>query len=214
MGALVMSHSDDHGLVLPPKLAPTQVVIIPIYKTSDQLEAISARAREIMSALKARGISVKYDDRDTFKPGWKFNEYEFKGVPVRLAIGPRDIENGTVEVARRDTLEKSVYQLTDIDIKVENLLGSIQENLFQKALAFRENNIYKADTWEEFNRILDTTGGFVSAHWDGTPETEQRIKEESKATIRVIPLNNPKETGTCIFSGKPSTQRVLFARAY
>lgn len=214
MGALVMSHSDDHGLVLPPKLAPTQVVIIPIYKTSDQLEAISGRAREIMSALKARGISVKYDDRDTFKPGWKFNEYEFKGVPVRLAIGPRDIENGTVEVARRDTLEKSVYQLTDIDIKVENLLGSIQENLFQKALAFRDNSIYKADTWEEFNRILDTTGGFISAHWDGTPETEQRIKEESKATIRVIPLNNPREAGTCIYSGKPSTQRVLFARAY
>jgi len=214
MGALVMSHSDDNGLVLPPKLAPIQVVIIPIYKTEEQRLAISEKANEIMQALKKKGISVKYDDRDTYKPGWKFNEYEFKGVPVRIAMGPRDLENGTVEVARRDTLEKSVFQLTDIENKIEHLLDNIQLNLFQKALSFRESNTYQADTWEEFNKILDTTGGFVSAHWDGTPETEQKIKEETKATIRVIPLNNKPEAGSCIYSGKPSTQRVLFARAY
>jgi len=214
MGALVMSHSDDNGLVLPPRLAPLQVVIIPIYKTAEQLEAISAKANEIMLALKLKGISVKYDNRDTYKPGWKFNEYEFKGVPVRLAIGPRDLENGTVEVARRDTLEKNIFQLTDIENKIEHLLESIQENLYQKALSFRENNTYKADTWEEFNTILDTTGGFVSAHWDGTADTEQRIKEETKATIRVIPLDAKPEEGKCIYSGQPSHQRVLFARAY
>lgn len=214
MGALVMSHSDDNGLVLPPKLAPIQVVIIPIYKTDDQLELITAKANEIMSALKSRGISVKYDSRDTYKPGWKFNEYEFKGVPVRIAIGPRDLENGTVEVARRDTLEKNIFQLTDIENKIEHLLDNIQENLFQKALSFRESNTYTADTWEEFNNILDTTGGFISAHWDGTPETEQKIKEESKATIRLIPLNPRHEEGKCIYSGKPSAQRVIFARAY
>jgi prolyl-tRNA synthetase len=214
MGALVMSHSDDNGLVLPPRLAPLQVVIIPIYKTSDQLEAISAKANEIMDALKQKGISAKYDNRDTYKPGWKFNEYEFKGVPVRLAIGPRDLENGTVEVARRDTLEKNIFQLTDIENKIEHLLENIQENLFQKALSFRENNTFKADTWDEFNRILDTTGGFVSAHWDGSAETEQRIKEETKATIRVIPMDAKPEEGKCIYSGMPSNQRVLFARAY
>jgi prolyl-tRNA synthetase len=214
MGALIMSHSDDNGLVIPPKLAPTQVVIIPIYKTDEQLEAITGKVNEIKKALKAKGISVKYDDRDSYKPGWKFNEYEFKGVPVRIVIGPRDLENGTVEVARRDTLEKSVYQLIDIENKIEHLLDSIQENLYQKALAFRENNTFQADSWEEFNRILDTTGGFVSAHWDGTAETEQRIKEESKATIRLIPLNNKQEEGKCIFSGNPSAQRVIFARAY
>ncbi|NVO20586.1 MAG: proline--tRNA ligase [Bacteroidetes bacterium] len=214
MGALIMTHSDDNGLVLPPKLAPTQVAIIPIYKTDEQLKAISEKVNEIKAALKAKGISVKYDDRDTYKPGWKFNEYEFKGVPVRIVIGPRDLENGTVEVARRDTLEKSVYQLTDIENKIEHLLGNIQENLYQKALSYRENNTFKADSWEEFNNILDTTGGFVSAHWDGTPETEQRIKEESKATIRLIPIQNKMEEGKCIYSGKPSTQRVLFARAY
>lgn len=214
MGALVMSHSDDNGLVLPPKLAPIQVVIIPIYKTDDQLELITAKANEIMSALKSRGISVKYDSRDTYKPGWKFNEYEFKGVPVRIAIGPRDLENGTVEVARRDTLEKNIFQFTDIENKIEHLLDNIQENLFQKALSFRESNTYTADTWEEFNNILDTTGGFISAHWDGTPETEQKIKEESKATIRLIPLNPRHEEGKCIYSGKPSAQRVIFARAY
>jgi prolyl-tRNA synthetase len=214
MGALVMSHSDDNGLVLPPKLAPIQVVIIPIYKTDEQLGLITAKANEIITALKAKGISVKYDSRDTYKPGWKFNEYEFKGVPVRIAIGPRDLENGTVEVARRDTLEKNIFQLTDIENKIEHLLDNIQENLFQKALSFRESNTYTADTWEEFNTILDTTGGFISAHWDGTPETEQKIKEESKATIRLIPLNPRHEEGKCIYSGKPSVQRVIFARAY
>ncbi len=214
MGALIMSHSDDHGLVLPPKLAPTQVVIIPIYKNAEQLREISLTANKIKDSLLSKGISVKYDDRETQKPGWKFNEYEFKGVPVRIAIGPRDIENGTVEVARRDTLEKSSYQIVDIENKIEHLLVSIQDHLFQKALAFRDENTRKADTWEEFNKLLDTTGGFILAHWDGTPETEQKIKDETKATIRCIPLNNPLEAGKCIYSGKPSTQRVVFARSY
>ena len=214
MGALIMTHSDDNGLVLPPKLAPTQVVIIPIYRNADQLPVISEKANEIKRKLEAKGISVKYDDRDSFKPGWKFNEYEFKGVPVRIAIGPRDIENGTVEVARRDTLEKEVYQIADIENKIEHLLEAIQENLFTKALAFREGNTRKADTWEEFNRILDEDGGFILAHWDGTPETEEAIKEKTKATIRCIPFDAPEEEGKCIFSGKPSKRRVVFARSY
>ncbi len=214
MGALIMTHSDDNGLVLPPKLAPTQVVIIPIYRNADQLPMISEKANEIKRKLEAKGISVKYDDRDSFKPGWKFNEYEFKGVPVRIAIGPRDIENGTVEVARRDTLEKEIYQITDIENKIENLLDAIQNNLFAKALSFRENNTRKADTWEEFNRILDEEGGFILAHWDGTPETEEAIKEKTKATIRCIPFDAPEEDGKCIFSGKPSKRRVVFARSY
>ena len=214
MGALIMTHSDDNGLVLPPKLAPTQVVIIPIYRNADQLPMISEKANEIKRKLEAKGISVKYDDRDSFKPGWKFNEYEFKGVPVRIAIGPRDIENGTVEVARRDTLEKEIYQITDIENKIENLLDNIQNHLFAKALSFRENNTRKADTWEEFNRILDEEGGFILAHWDGTPETEEAIKEKTKATIRCIPFDAPEEDGKCIFSGKPSKRRVVFARSY
>lgn len=214
MGALIMTHSDDNGLVLPPKLAPTQVVIIPIYRSADQLPTISEKANEIKRKLEAKGISVKYDDRDSFKPGWKFNEYEFKGVPVRIAIGPRDIENGTVEVARRDTLEKEVYQITDIENKIENLLDAIQNNLFTKALSFRQNNTRKADTWEEFNKILDQEGGFILAHWDGTPETEEAIKEKTKATIRCIPFDAPEEEGKCIFSGKPSKRRVVFARSY
>lgn len=214
MGALIMTHSDDNGLVLPPKLAPTQVVIIPIYRSADQLPTISEKANEIKRKLEAKGISVKYDDRDSFKPGWKFNEYEFKGVPVRIAIGPRDIENGTVEVARRDTLEKEVYQITDIENKIENLLDAIQNNLFTKALSFRQNNTRKADTWEEFNKILDQEGGFILAHWDGTPETEEAIKEKAKATIRCIPFDAPEEEGKCIFSGKPSKRRVVFARSY
>ncbi len=214
MGALIMTHSDDNGLVLPPKLAPTQVVIIPIYRSADQLPTISEKANEIKRKLEAKGISVKYDDRDSFKPGWKFNEYEFKGVPVRIAIGPRDIENGTVEVARRDTLEKEVYQITDIENKIENLLDAIQNNLFTKALSFRQNNTRKADTWEEFNRILDQEGGFILAHWDGTPETEEAIKEKTKATIRCIPFDAPEEEGKCVFSGKPSKRRVVFARSY
>jgi len=214
MGALIMAHSDDNGLVLPPKLAPTQVVIIPIYKNAEQLILISETANKIKNNLLAKGISVKYDDRDTQKPGWKFNEYEFKGVPIRIAIGPRDLENGTVEVARRDTLEKAVYQIIDIEKKIEHLLENIQDNMFQKALNFRDENTRLADTWEEFNTILDTKAGFVLAHWDGTPETEQKIKDETKATIRCIPLDNKLEEGKCIYSGKPSTQRVVFARAY
>ncbi len=214
IGALIMAHSDDNGLVIPPKLAPNQVVIIPIYKTSDQLEEISVKAKEIMANLQAKGISVKYDDRETYKPGWKFNEYEFKGVPVRIAIGPRDLENGTVEVARRDTLEKSVYQLLDIETKIEHLLQNIQDSLYQKALDFRERMTSKADSWEEFNDLLDNKGGFIYAHWDGTPETEQRIKEETKATIRCIPLDSKPEKGKCILTGNPSERRVVFARAY
>lgn len=214
MGALVMSHSDDNGLVLPPKLAPIQVVIVPIYKSMEQLEAISLKANEIKAALLAKGISVKYDDRDTYKPGWKFSEYEFKGVPVRLAIGPRDLENGTVEVVRRDTLEKELLQVKDIDHKVEHLLERIQDNLFQKALDFRDNSTYRADNYDEFKELLETKGGFVLAHWDGTAETEGRIKEETKATIRCVPLDAKQEEGKCILTGKPSRQRVLFAKAY
>jgi prolyl-tRNA synthetase len=214
MGALIMSHSDDNGLVLPPKLAPIQTVIVPVFKNAEQLALISETVLPIKAALEKRGISVKYDDRDTQKPGWKFAEYEFKGVPVRITIGPRDIEQGTVEVARRDTLEKEVLQLTDIDIKIEHLLDQIQKNLYDRALSFRENNTFRVDTYDEFKKVLDETGGFLLAHWDGTAETEAKIKEETKATIRVIPLNNTPEEGTCIYSGKPSSQRVIFARAY
>ncbi len=214
MGALIMSHSDDHGLVLPPRLAPIQVVIVPVFKTSEQLEQISRVVGPVKSALESKGITIKYDDRDTQKPGWKFAEYEFKGVPVRLTLGPRDIEQGTVEIARRDTLEKEVFQIKDIENKVVHLLDLIQQNLYDRALSFRENNTFRVDTWAEFKEILDGTGGFISAHWDGTAETEEKIKEETKATIRVIPLNNPKEEGRCVYSGKPSHQRVIFARAY
>ncbi|MCX6291561.1 MAG: proline--tRNA ligase [Bacteroidetes bacterium] len=214
MGALVMAHSDDDGLVLPPKLAPIQVVIVPIYKNDEQLSAISIVAKKIKSDLEKKNISVKFDDRDTHKPGWKFAEYEFKGVPVRIAIGPRDIENQTVEVARRDTKEKSVIHLTDLSLKIEHLLDQIQDNLYQKAITFRESKTFKADSMSEFTKILDVEGGFVYAHWDGTSETEEKIKEETKATIRCIPLDNKLEEGKCIYSGKPSRQRVLFARAY
>lgn len=214
IGALIMSHSDDHGLVLPPKIAPFQVVIVPIYKSEEQLAAISVLAKELKRKMEAKGITVKYDDRDNQRPGWKFAEYELKGVPVRIAIGGRDLENGTVEVARRDTMEKETLQQADLENKVEHLLQQIQDNLFQKALSMRETRTYKADTWEEFKRILDEQPGFVMAHWDGTGETEQKIKEESKATIRCIPLNNKEEAGVCIYSGKPSKQRVVFARAY
>lgn len=213
MGALIMAHSDDNGLVLPPKLAPIQVAIVPIYKKPEQLEAISEKANQIKKNLEARGISVKYDDRTTYKPGWKFNEYEFKGVPVRLAIGPRDLESGTVEVARRDTLEKETYQMTDIEAKIEHLLEKIQNNLFDKARAFRDENTTKVDTWDEFKAQIEK-GGFVLAHWDGTTETELSIKEETKATIRTIPLNNKQEEGKCIYTGKPSKERVVFAKAY
>lgn len=214
MGALVMAHSDDNGLVLPPKLAPIQVVIIPIYKNAEQLALITERVLKIKKAIESKGISVKYDDRDTYKPGWKFAEYELKGVPLRLAIGPRDIEEGTIEVARRDTLEKSTYQQIDIENKVEHLLEAIQKNLYQKALTFRDDLTYKVDTWAEFKDAIENKGGFIYAHWDGTTETELKIKEETKATIRTIPLNNPQENGKCIYTGKPSAQRVIFAKAY
>jgi prolyl-tRNA synthetase len=214
IGALIMAHSDDQGLVLPPKLAPIQVVIVPIYKSDEELQAISTFADDLIAKLKIRGISVKYDDRDTQRPGFKFAEYELKGVPIRIAVGARDMENGTVEIARRDTGEKSSQPQANLDGYLETLLEDIQHAIYQKALTFREDNIRSADNYEEFKRLLDEQPGFISAHWDGTPETEQRIKEETKATIRCIPLNNKQETGVCILSGKPSTQRVLFARAY
>lgn len=214
MGALIMAHSDDNGLVLPPKLAPIQVAIVPVFKNNEQLATISETVLPIKKALENRGISVKYDDRDTQKPGWKFSEYEFKGVPVRITVGPRDIEQGTVEVARRDTLEKDILQITDIDIKIEHLLDQIQKNLYDRALSFRESSTVRVDSYDEFKKVLDDKGGFILAHWDGTAETEAKIKEETKATIRVIPLNNPQEEGKCIYTGKPSRQRVIFARAY
>ena len=213
VGALIMAHSDDNGLVLPPKLAPIQVVIIPIYRNEEQYKLVCDKADEIRKELLKKDIRVKLDDRDTHKPGWKFNEYEFKGVPVRLAIGPRDVENETIEIARRDTLEKSVYNQKDLATKIEHLLEAIQDNLYQKALTFRDTKTYYADSWDEFNQLLEK-GGFIYAHWDGTAETEQKIKEETKATIRCIPLNNKKEAGKCIYSGKPSEQRVVFALAY
>jgi len=213
MGALIMAHSDDNGLVLPPKLAPFQVVIVPIYKTPQEYTDTCGLAHEMAGKLRNSGISIKVDDRDTQKPGWKFAEYELKGVPVRLAIGPRDFREGTVEVARRDTLTKEVISQDLIVEHCTQLLDNIQENIYTKALAFREKQTYKADTWEEFLSLLDK-GGFVSAHWDGTPETEKQIQEETKATIRCIPINNPKENGSCIKTGRPSIQRVLFARAY
>jgi prolyl-tRNA synthetase len=214
MGALIMAHSDDNGLVLPPKLAPIQVVIVPIYKSAEELERVSVVAKDIVAKLKARGCDVKFDDNDKKKPGWKFAEYELKGVPVRLAIGPRDLENGTVEVARRDTLTKEVVKIDGIDNYIIELLDTIQANIFQKAFDFRAANTTKVDSYEEFKRVLDEKGGFVLAHWDGTSETEQRIKDETKATIRCIPLDNPLEDGKCILTGNPSTQRVVFARAY
>jgi len=212
MGALIMTHSDDYGLVLPPKLAPYQVVIIPITK-GDNIEKINKVALQVKTSLEAKGISVKYDNRNTHKPGWKFAEYELKGVPLRLALGERDIDNGTIEIARRDTLEKEIYQIVDIDIKIENLLSHIQDNLFNKALTFREERTYKADSKKEFIDLIKK-GGFVYAHWDGTSETEDVIKKETKATIRCIPIGVEEEEGVCLFSGKPSNKRVLFAKAY
>ncbi|WP_256005416.1 MULTISPECIES: proline--tRNA ligase [Pedobacter] len=214
MGALIMAHSDDAGLVLPPKLAPIQVVIVPIHKNDEELRNISAFVDELTLKLKQKGISVKYDDRDTQRPGFKFAEYELKGVPVRLAIGARDMENGTVEIARRDTREKQTVQQEGLEVFIPQLLDEIQQNIYKKALDFRADHITPADSYEEFKSLLDGKAGFVSAHWDGTPETEQKIKEETKATIRCIPLDNPLEDGVCIYSGKPSKQRVLFARAY
>ena len=214
IGALVMAHSDDDGLVLPPKLAPLQVVIVPIYKGEDSKEKIDARAGALMQQLKAAGIRVKYDNDDNNRPGWKFAEYELRGVPVRIALGLRDLENGVAEVARRDTKEKQSLPLETLGTAIPELLSNIQQSLFDRALKFREENTSKVDTWEEFQKVLDTQGGFILAHWDGTSETEQKIKELTKATIRCIPLNNQPEVGKCVFSGKPSGQRVLFARAY
>ncbi len=214
IGALVMVHSDDQGLILPPKIAPLQVVIVPIYKGDEQKTLIDAKAKEIISQLKNMGIRVKYDDNDNNRPGWKFAEYEMKGVPVRLALGARDLEKNVVEVARRDTKEKKVVGLDGIAQYVDGLLGEIQKNMFNKAKNFQEEHITIADNWDEFEKLLDEKGGFISAHWDGTAETEEAIKEKTKATIRCIPLKNKQETGQCILTGKPSIQRVLFARAY
>ena len=214
IGALIMAHSDNNGLVLPPRLAPIQVVIVPIYKNPEQLETISVAARNIKSTLEAQGISVKYDDRDTNKPGWKFANYELKGVPVRIAIGPRDIENSTVEIARRDTLTKETIPINGIEAHIGRLLDDIQKNIYLKASEFRKANTFSVDKWDDFINILDNQGGFIMAHWDGTAETEEKIKEETKATIRCIPFDAPEEEGKCIYSGKPSKRRVLFARSY
>ncbi|HVA99252.1 MAG TPA: His/Gly/Thr/Pro-type tRNA ligase C-terminal domain-containing protein, partial [Bacteroidia bacterium] len=214
MGALIMAHSDDQGLVLPPKLAPIQVVIVPIYKTEEQLQEISDAVLKIKKSLEDKGVSVKYDSRDTHRPGWKFAEYEMKGIPIRIAIGGRDMENKTAEIARRDLKTKETIRQDEIEIKIPALLDEIQKNLFLKAKNFKEQMTVEANSYEEFKKILDEKGGFVMAHWDGTPETEQKIKEETKATIRCIPLNNKMEEGKCILTGKPSSQRVMFAKAY
>lgn len=214
IGALIMAHSDDNGLILPPKLAPIHVVIVPIHKNEEELAKINEKAETIKKLLTAKGLSVKYDNRDTHKPGWKFAEYELKGIPIRLAIGPRDLQNNSVELVRRDTLEKKVVPVEGIDTLITDLLDEIQQNMYQKALQFRDQNTIPVNTWEEFKEVIASKGGFVSAHWDGTPETEEKIKDETKATIRCIPLNNMLEEGKCIYSGRPSIQRVLFATAY
>lgn len=214
VGALIMAHSDDDGLVLPPKLAPIQVVIVPIFKNDDELRKITEQANRFSALLRKLGYSVKYDNRDTYKPGFKFAEWELKGVPVRLAIGPRDLEEQTVEVARRDTKEKQVMKWDDIETGIPRLLDDIQQNIYRKALAFRDSMITRVDSYEEFKKVLDEKGGFIMAHWDGTPETEAAIKEETKATIRCIPLDAKEEAGKCIYTGKPSSRRVVFARAY
>ncbi len=214
MGALIMAHSDDKGLILPPRLAPIQVVIVPIFKNEEQLEAISAAVQGIVHQLKERNISVKYDDRDTHKPGWKFAEYELKGVPVRIAMGPRDLENSTAEIARRDSSEKQTCNQQDIGSTVQHMLSGMHNSIYQKALKFRDQNITTVDSYENFKEVLDTRGGFVRAHWDGTIETEQRIKDETKATIRCIPINEEAKAGICIYSGKSSSQQVIFAKAY
>ena len=214
IGGLVMTHSDDEGLVLPPRIAPLQVVIVPIYKGEEQKALLDEKVHAMVASFKAAGIRVKYDDSDNQRPGWKFAEYELKGVPVRIAVGPRDLENNQVEIARRDTKEKTTVSMDGITETVSQLLLDIQSNLFNRAKKYRDEHITKADNWDEFVTTLDTKAGFVSAHWDGTPETEDKIKEMTKATIRCIPLNNEQEAGTCILTGKPSVQRVLFARAY
>ena len=214
MGALIMTHSDDNGLVLPPKLAPIQVVIVPIYKGEEQLDAISEKVAPLVKELRSKGITVKYDNRDTHKPGFKFNEYELKGIPVRLAIGQRDLANGTYEVARRDTLEKQTVPSDEVVDRIVSLMDEIQENIHNKALEHRTTHITEVDSYEEFKKVLEEKGGFVSAHWDGTIATEDRIKEETKATIRCIPIDVKKEAGACMVTGNPSPYRVLFAKAY
>jgi prolyl-tRNA synthetase len=214
IGGLVMTHSDDEGLVLPPRIAPLQVVIVPIFKGEEQKALLDEKIHAMVASFKAAGIRVKYDDSDNQRPGWKFAEYELKGVPVRIAVGPRDLENNQVEIARRDTKEKTTVSMEGITDTVTQLLADIQSNLFNRAKKYRDEHITKVDTWEDFIAVLDTKAGFVSAHWDGTPETEEKIKEMTKATIRCIPLNNEQEAGACILTGNPSVQRVLFARAY
>tara|TARA_R100000935_G_scaffold14034_1_gene28235 strand:+ start:3224 stop:4699 length:1476 start_codon:yes stop_codon:yes gene_type:complete len=214
MGALIMTHSDDNGLVLPPKLAPEQVVIVPIYRNDEQLDAINEVAKELQQQLRAKGIRVKYDDRDTQKPGWKFNQYELQGVPVRIAIGPKDIEKGTVELARRDTLQKQFVNREEVVGVVEGLMIEIQENLYTKALNYRTEHTTKVETYDEFKTVLEEKGGFIAAHWDGSSETEEQVKNETKATIRCIPIDADNEAGTCMVTGKPSKRRVLFAKAY
>jgi prolyl-tRNA synthetase len=214
IGALIMTHSDDNGLVLPPNLAPIQVVIIPIYRSEEERNEVSITAERIKLSLEEKNIRVKFDNRDKFKPGYKFNEYELKGVPLRIAIGPKDIQNGTIEIARRDTLSKEVVGQNEIIGYVTSKLGQIQIDLFDKAKAFRKENITKVDDFKSFQEIINKKGGFVSAHWDGTNDSEEAIKKATKATIRCIPLNNTKESGVCVYSGKPSNQRVLFAKSY
>ena len=214
IGALVMAHSDDQGLILPPKIAPLQVVIVPIYKGDEQKAVIDTKVSEIIKGLKELNISVKYDDADNTRPGWKFAEHEMKGVPVRIAIGARDLQKNVVEIARRDTKEKMTVSMDNLSYFVKNLLDEIQLHLVEKARAYRDEHITKVNNWEEFKKVLNEKGGFISAHWDGTGETEEKIKEETKATIRCIPLDNPQEDGVCIYSGKPSKERVLFAVAY
>ncbi len=214
MGALIMTHSDDKGLVIPPKLAPLQCVIVPIYKGEEQLQAIHEKCEPLIAELKKNDVSVKFDDDDSKRSGWKFAEYELKGVPVRVAIGPRDMENGTVEIARRDTGDKALVKIEDASAHIQKLLVDIQDNLFNTAKDFRSNHITKVDTWDEFKEVLEEKGGFIEAHWDGTAETEDKIKELTKATIRCIPLTAEPEEGKCVLTGNPSHQRVLFAKAY
>lgn len=214
IGALIMSHSDDHGLVLPPNIAPIQVVIVPIHRNEEQLNAISELADILISQLKKLGISVKFDDRTEYKPGWKFNEYELKGIPVRVTIGPKDLENKQVEIARRDTLEKHQHSVDGLAEHIQDLLKEIQQNIFNKAKSHRDSLITEVNSYEEFKKVLDEKGGFISAHWDGSLEVEEKIKAETKATIRCIPLDAKEEEGVCIYSGNPSKRRVLFARAY
>lgn len=214
MGALIMTHSDDNGLVLPPNLAPIQVVIVPIYKGEEQLKEISAVANDLVEKLEAAGVSVKFDDRDTQKPGWKFAQYELQGVPVRLALGPKDLEKGTVELARRDTLTKEFVNRDEVVEKIQKLMVEIQDSLFEKAKTYRDEHITEVDSFDEFKKVLKEKGGFISAHWDGTPETENKIKDLTKATIRCIPFDGNTEPGKCVLTGNDSARRVLFAKAY